>query len=222
MRLPEHCVRQGQVALTFDDGPDPAVTPRVLDLLDRHRAKASFFCVGRKAAAHPEIVHEIHARGHSVENHSWRHSNVFALLGLGGLRQEIARTQDVITSITGRPPQFFRAPMGIRSPLLDPVLSRSGLRYVGWTRRGFDTVRRDSERILRRLTRGLTAGDLLVLHDRTAAATSAQQPAVIAVLGLLLDELAARGLQSISLPMAFGMRPSSWPRSRAYRPAELA
>ena len=202
VRLPENSALQGQVALTFDDGPDPAVTPRVLDLLDRHSAKASFFCVGRKAATYPEIVREIHARGHSVENHSWRHSKVFALRGLDGMHREITRTQEVIKSITGRAPQFFRAPMGFRNPLLDPVLARSGLRYVSWTRRGFDTVRSDAGQILRRLTRGLTAGDLLLLHDRTAARMSARPSVVIAVLTLLLDELAVRGLRSISLPMA--------------------
>ena len=220
IRLPEQCAHQGQVALTFDDGPDPAVTPRVLDLLDRHGAKASFFCIGRRAAAHPEIVHEIHARGHSVENHSWRHTNAFALLGLDSLRQEVVRTQILIKSITGRSPQFFRAPVGLRNPLLDPVLARSGLRYAGWTRRGFDTVRSEPERILHRLIRGLTAGDLLVLHDRIAAKTSAGQPVVLAVLALLLDRLAARGLRSISLPMAFGQRPNSRTLPEAFRPMQ--
>lgn len=205
VRLPEHCARRGEIALTFDDGPDPAVTPRVLDLLDRRNARASFFCIGRQAAAYPDIVRDIHARGHSVENHSWRHSNAFALLGLNGLRREVATTQTVIKSITGRSPQFFRAPMGLRNPLLDPVLARAGLRYAGWARRGFDTVRSNPHRILRSLTRGLAPGDLIVLHDRVAAKTSAQ-PVVLAVLDLLLDELAARGLRAISLPMALGFR----------------
>ena len=92
--------------------------------------------------------------------------------------------------------------MGFRNPLLDPVLARSGLRYVSWTRRGFDTVRSDAGQIVRRLTRGLAAGDLLLLHDRTAARMSARPSVVIAVLTLLLEELAVRGLRSISLPIA--------------------
>src|SRR5258706_10222514 len=106
VRLPEAAQRRREVALTFDDGPDPEVTPRVLDLLDRHRAKASFFCIGAKAAAYPDIVKEIARRGHSVENHSYRHPHAFAFYGMGGLRREVDATQAVVAAITGRAPEF--------------------------------------------------------------------------------------------------------------------
>jgi peptidoglycan/xylan/chitin deacetylase (PgdA/CDA1 family) len=199
LRLPEPARRRREVALTFDDGPDSEITPRVLDLLDRHQAKASFFCVGEKAAAHPEVVREIVRRGHSVENHSMRHSGFFGFLGLGGLRAELQQAQDAIASAAGRAPVFFRSPMGIRNPFLDPVIARLGLTYVTWTRRGFDTVARRPQAVLQRLLRGLAAGDILLLHDRR---TGSAAPPVLEVLPLLLEKIQAAGLKPVSLPMA--------------------
>jgi peptidoglycan/xylan/chitin deacetylase (PgdA/CDA1 family) len=184
----------GRVCLTFDDGPHAELTPRVLALLDEHQAKASFFCIGEKARAHPEIVREIARRGHSVENHTYRHSNFFALFGTRQLKNEIASAQAALAEITGRAPQFLRAPAGLRSPLLAPVLAAMGLRYVSWTRRGLDSVDVNQRRVLARLTSGLAAGDVLLLHD--------DRPRALEVLPALLDELAARGLKSVTLPSA--------------------
>jgi peptidoglycan/xylan/chitin deacetylase (PgdA/CDA1 family) len=203
-RLPASAASRGEVSLNFDDGPDPEVTPRVLEMLDRHGARASFFCVGVKAAAHPEIVREIARRGHSVENHSHRHPHAFAFFGMRGLRREVGAAQAVIASLAGRAPEFFRAPAGFRSPLLDPVLAGSGLRYVSWTRRGFDTVDGNPEAVLARLTRGLAAGDVLLLHDGARARTRAGEPVVLAVLPRLLERIAAAGLKSVPLPVACG------------------
>ncbi len=202
MRLPATAAGRGEVSLTFDDGPDPEVTPRVLELLDRHQAKASFFCIGEKAVAFPETVKESARRGHSVENHSYGHPFAFAFYGMSGLRREVESAQAVIAGITGRAPLYFRAPAGFRSPLLDPVLAKCRMRYVSWTRRGYDAVRRDPVRVLQRLAHGLAAGDVLVLHDGARARTDAGEPVVLAVLPALLDQLAARGLKSVSLPTA--------------------
>ena len=202
VRLPASAAGRNEVSLTFDDGPDPDVTPRVLDLLDTFPAKASFFCVGEKAAAYPDVVMEIARRGHSVENHSFRHDHAFAFFGPGRLRGEVEATQSLIAGLTGRFPAFFRAPAGFRSPLLDPVLALHGVRYVSWTRRGFDTVDADAAAVLRRLTRGLAAGDLLLLHDGGCRRTPRGEPVVLAVLPELLERLAAAGLKPVSLPAA--------------------
>jgi peptidoglycan/xylan/chitin deacetylase (PgdA/CDA1 family) len=199
VRLPTPAVRRREIALTFDDGPDPEVTPRVLDLLDRFQAKASFFCIGEKAAAFPELVKEIVRRGHSVENHSYHHHLAFAFFGISRLRREVDAAQATVAAITGRPPVFFRAPAGFRSPLLDPVLAPRGLRYVSWTRRGFDAVSGNPKRILRQLTRDLAAGDILLMHDRV--------PVVLAVLPALLEQISAQGLKAVSLASACAEEP---------------
>jgi len=199
VRLPAAAAARMEVSLTFDDGPDPEVTPRVLDLLDRHQAKASFFCVGEKAAAYPHIVKEIVRRGHSIENHSHRHSGAFAFYGLVRLKREVESAQTVVSGITGRAPRFFRAPMGLRSPLLDPVLAKCGLHYVSWTRRGLDAIHCNPERVLQRLAGSLAAGDILLLHDNGCSLTRDGTPVVLAVLPGLLDRIQAKGLRSVTL-----------------------
>ena len=199
IRLPDAAAHRGEIAVTFDDGPHPEVTPVVLDILDRYGVKASFFCVGEKAAAHPDIVREIVRRGHAIENHSMHHSGFFGFYGPVALRRDIGTAQSVLGGITGRPPRFFRAPMGIRNPMLDPVVARMGLRYISWTRRGFDTVARDPEVVLKRLLDGLAGGDILLLHDRRSIHGN---PIVLTVLPALLEKLSASGLKPVSLTMA--------------------
>ena len=197
--LPATSIAQNEVALTFDDGPDPEVTPRVLDILDRRGYRASFYVVGEKALKHPEIVQEIVKRGHAVENHSHRHANGFAFYGSRHLHKEIETAQTAIAEITGSAPRFFRAPMGLRTPFLDPVLARLGLHYSTWTRRGFDSVAKDAVPVLQRLTKGLAAGDILLLHDGSMLATRRTKPIVLDVLPNLLTKISEAGLKPVTL-----------------------
>ncbi|MEZ5330626.1 MAG: DUF2062 domain-containing protein [Thermoanaerobaculia bacterium] len=183
---------EGRIALTFDDGPDPEGTPAVLEVLARHRARASFFLIGERAAAAPELVAAIRDGGHTVENHSWRHPNGFCLLPPAAARREIVRCQEVLTRLAGAAPRWFRAPAGLRNPWLDRVLRGEGLELASWTRRGFDTVAGDPQRVSRRLLDGLAAGDVLLLHDRAAAGRAAL-PAVLAA-------IESRGLAAVPLP----------------------
>lgn len=190
------------VALTVDDGPDPEITPRVLDLLARYRAPATFFCIGERVERHPALARAITQSGHAVENHSYRHLHRFSLLGPGALRAEIERTQEAIGAATGRRPLFFRAPAGLRSPLLDPVLQRLGLTLASWTRRGFDTVNSRADTVFERLARGLGGGDILLLHDGHAARTAEGIPVILEVLPRLLDALLGAGLKPVTLRAA--------------------
>jgi peptidoglycan/xylan/chitin deacetylase (PgdA/CDA1 family) len=201
-RLPEGAVARRQIALTIDDGPDPEVTPAVLDLLDAAQVRATFFCIARTAAAHPALCRDIVRRGHSVQNHSDRHSHTFSLLGPRAMAEEIASAQERLAEITGLLPRFFRAPAGLRNPFLAPILQRLDLQLVSWTRRGFDTIRREPAAMLARLSTGLAAGDILLLHDGNAARTADRRPLVLAVLPELLERFAAAGLHPVTLPTA--------------------
>lgn len=201
-RLPESAAHRREVALTLDDGPDPVVTPQVLDLLDRHDARATFFCIAEQAARHPALCREIVARGHSVQNHSHRHSHTFAFSGPKTFGREIDRAQDTLQQLTGQRPAFFRAPAGFRNLFLAPVLDERGLQLVSWTRRGYDTVRGDPQRLLARLTHQLAAGDILLLHDRDSATAPSGRPVVLEVLPLLLQRLADEGLKPVTLTQA--------------------
>jgi peptidoglycan-N-acetylglucosamine deacetylase len=198
-RLPARAAANGAVAITIDDGPDPAVTPQVLDLLDQHSAKATFFCIGELVERHSLLAQEIVRRGHSIENHSQHHLHRFSVMSPLGMRDEVARAQDTIEAVTGQRPRFFRAPAGLRSPFLEPVLARLGLRLASWTRRGFDTVNPDPAVVYRRLTEGLKSGDILLLHDGHAAHTPSGSPVILEVLPPLLQAVAAAKLTPVTL-----------------------
>ena len=199
VRLPAAAAARRQLAITIDDGPEPEVTPRLLDILDEHRASASFFCIGERVARHPHIAREILRRGHRIENHSLRHRLYFSAMGPAGVRAEVQRAQQLIESVTGVAPRFFRAPAGLRNSFLDPVLASLGLRLASWTRRGFDTVRGEPAQVLVSLLRGLAAGDILLLHDGHAARTPAGGAVAVEVLPPLLRAVEAAGLHTVTL-----------------------
>jgi peptidoglycan/xylan/chitin deacetylase (PgdA/CDA1 family) len=200
VRLPAAAVARREVALTIDDGPEPEVTPAVLDLLDAAGARATFFCIAERAQRHPELVREIVRRGHSVQNHTACHRHSFSLLGPRGFAREIRSAQEKLAALTGEAPTFFRAPAGLRNPFLAPVLHRQGLVLASWTRRGFDTRERDAARVLRRLTRGLAAGDILLLHDGNAARDAQGRPVILDVLPALLAAFRRDQLVPVTLP----------------------
>jgi peptidoglycan-N-acetylglucosamine deacetylase len=200
--LPAASAVRAEVSLTIDDGPNPQITPQVLDMLDAAHAHATFFCIGRQAEKHPALCREIVRRGHSVQNHSFHHAHTFSLSGPRGFFREIARAQEALSQITGHKPRFFRAPAGLRNLFLAPVLAELDLQLVSWTRRGFDTQRTDPAQIFARLTRGLVAGDILLLHDDHVATTSSGQPVVLEVLPALLRRLDQAGLNPVTLNTA--------------------
>jgi peptidoglycan/xylan/chitin deacetylase (PgdA/CDA1 family) len=202
IRLPAQQGVAAGVAITIDDGPDPAVTPQVLAQLAAHRAPATFFCVGDRVERYADLARDIVSRGHAIENHSQRHRHNFSLLGPGGMRAEISRAQDSILRVTGSRPRFFRAPAGLRNPFLDPVLTRLQLRLASWTRRGFDTVNSNADVVYRRLADSLQDGDILLLHDGNAARSRGGKPVILEVLPRLLDALASKQLRPVTLRSA--------------------
>ena len=199
VRLPEASQARREVAITIDDGPDPEVTPRVLDLLDAAGAQATFFCIGRRARAAPALCREIVARGHRVENHGDAHSNAFSVFGPKRMRADISAAQATLTDLSGQAPLFFRATAGLRNPLLEPVLAGLDLQLAAWTRRPFDTRTGDPALVLQRLTRGLGAGDILLMHDGHAARTPQGEAVILAILPPLLRAIHEAGLKPVTL-----------------------
>lgn len=202
VQLPAAAIARNEIALTIDDGPDPEVTPQVLDLLDHHQVKATFFCIGDKAIKHPAICQEIIRRGHAIENHSQRHRHLFSLLGPKGFTQEIQAAQNTFISITGQRPLFFRAPAGLRNPFLNPVLERLNLTLASWSVRGFDTCNNNVEQIKTKLLGHLKAGAILLLHDGNAARSHQGTPIILAVLPDLLKTAKAQSLHFVTLRQA--------------------
>ena len=208
-QLPAAAAARGEIAITIDDGPDPEVTPAVLDLLAALGMHATFFCIAQRAQRHAALTRRIVAAGHSVQNHSLRHRHNFALLGRRGFAREIGDAQALLADITGVRPHCFRAPAGLRNPLLDPVLHRLGLHLVSWTRRGFDT-RRAAPAVLQRLKQGLAGGSILLLHDGHAQRTTEGRAVLLDVLPPLLQQARLQGLRPVTLDDALpprGARP---------------
>jgi peptidoglycan/xylan/chitin deacetylase (PgdA/CDA1 family) len=165
-----HC--EDGIWLTFDDGPDPKTTPAILDLLDQSNANATFFVIGQKAAAHPELIREIHRRGHQIGNHTWSHPRgTFWCHGPIRTYREIARCQETLTSILGESPKVFRAPVGHYNVFVHPVLRHLNLRLISWSSRGFDGVSSPVGDVMERIKRTLSPGGIVLAHEATPIAT---------------------------------------------------
>ena len=154
------------VALTFDDGPHPKWTPRVLETLAKHGARATFFLVARKAEKHPEVVKAILEGGHGVALHSWAHDRLFALRRERWVREDLQRGITAIAKLTGKRPTSFRPPMGHTTPGIARAVDALDLTVVGWTVSGHDGIA--SARVpdvIARVRRHLRHGAIVALHD---------------------------------------------------------
>jgi peptidoglycan-N-acetylglucosamine deacetylase len=182
--------RPGELALTFDDGPNPAWTPRLLEVLASHNVRATFFLLGSRAQAEPELVRRIAAAGHLVGNHSWSHPNL-ALTGRSRIREELTRTRSTLEEITGAPVRFFRPPFGARRPVAFRVAHELGMTPVLWNAMTSDWKEPSGERIaeclrakIDRLARRGWAANI-VLHDGGHRDPRADREPSLAAAGLL-------------------------------------
>jgi peptidoglycan/xylan/chitin deacetylase (PgdA/CDA1 family) len=189
---------RARIALTFDDGPHPVTTRRVLEALASTRHRATFFVLGEKVRRHPDVVREIHAAGHSLGIHGDRHDRLLSFRMPRSIRDEIGRARDAVEAATGTRPRFFRPPLGHTSLTTFLGARRAGVTLVGWSARGYDGIRRRSpEALVKRLGRSLTDGAIVMLHD--AAEHDDFEPASVPALPRLLALLDERGLASVGL-----------------------
>lgn len=178
------------VALTFDDGPDPRWTPTVLDLLRRHRVRATFCLVGQHVAEHPELVRRIAAEGHGLCNHTWTHDGAMQLRPRAAVRAEIERTNQAIVAAAGVRPRYFRAPAGNWAPLAVAEAGRLGLGLLGWSVDPLDWRRPPAAEIVRRVLAGVAPGAIVLLHDGYGARGN-----TVEALRTLLPALGSAGLR---------------------------
>jgi uncharacterized membrane protein/peptidoglycan/xylan/chitin deacetylase (PgdA/CDA1 family) len=190
-----------EVALTFDDGPDPRSLPRLLALLAEDGTPATFFVVGRRAAAHPDAVRAILAAGHELGNHSDTHDVFLATRPPSRALAEIQGCQAALAA-HGVRPLLFRPPVGITSPPLRGVLRTAGLRCIAWSRRGRDFGNRRWRGLARRVLRGVRPGDIVLLHDALPPPTPLD--AWLQEIRAVLDGLRQRGLRPVALSALLG------------------
>jgi peptidoglycan-N-acetylglucosamine deacetylase len=197
-----------KLAITFDDGPNPSITPQLLDLLSRFHVPASFFLIGRYAKQNPELVLEIHDRGHVIGNHTDTHPNLF-FSSPTQIREQLAACSDSLASILGVSPLWMRPPWGARNPWLASIARDLKLRVVMWTLLPGDWRAPTNDWLIRRLQPvshrvSFTAptGNILCLHDGSHAAQNAIRTPTLAALEYWLPRWRDLGLEFVTIPDA--------------------
>ena len=186
------------VALTFDDGPHPVTTRRILAVLGATRHRATFFMLGAKARRHPDVVREIHAAGHTLGVHGDSHDRFHSFRMPWTVRDELLRAARAVEDATGVRPRFFRPPLGHTSLTTTRGARHAGMIIVGWSTRGFDGVRgRTPEAVVARVAHDVTDGAIVMLHD--ASEHDDFEPAAVRALPELLRMLDERGWTSVGL-----------------------
>jgi peptidoglycan/xylan/chitin deacetylase (PgdA/CDA1 family) len=187
---------QSDVWITIDDGPSPDHTVKILDLLDRFDARATFFVVGKRAEEYPHLITEILSRGHAIANHTYTHpSGMFWAAGPVTIAEEIDHCAEWLRSAPDRQARLFRAPAGMRNLFVHPELARRGLALIGWTVRGLDTVQREPSLVAERILRRAKPGAIILLHEGQRVAKDPEfNPRC---LELTLSGLTERGYQCV-------------------------
>ena len=187
-----------ELALTFDDGPDPRWTPPLLDMLDAGGHRGTFFVIGERAERHPALLADIARRGHEIANHTWAHSFATVFTAPHTLAAELGHANDVIERAARVRPRWFRPPVGLLSPRIPPAVQAAGLRLVAWTASARDgTGSANVAGAFARLDRSIVPGAVLVMHD--APLSGSREPIARELLRRILDRMESAGLKSVTL-----------------------
>ena len=191
------------LALTFDDGPDPDTTPRILDLLAAHDLHATFFCIGRNVERWPDLVRQIRAAGHGLGLHTHSNARAFTWWTPRRLVADLKANAAALAAATGEaPPRLWRPPVGLKNPFLVEAARRLGLSMVTWSHRGFDTGSASAERVTSRLMAGIRPRAILVLHDGSEPEHPRDTTVCAEVLAALAPAIRRAGLSSVVLHAA--------------------
>jgi peptidoglycan/xylan/chitin deacetylase (PgdA/CDA1 family) len=189
-----------QVAISFDDGPNPIRSPEILEILDRYQCKASFFLIGKNIERNEGLVRQMKTAGHTIGCHSFSHSRWFPFFPAGRISREIGDTNRLIEQQTGEKVRYFRPPFGVTNPNVRKGLRNSGLRVIGWSIRSFDTQTQSADKVINRITGRLEGGDVILLHETSEC--------VMHVLEQLLPRIREMGLNCVSLDQMMEMQAS--------------
>jgi peptidoglycan/xylan/chitin deacetylase (PgdA/CDA1 family) len=188
-----------KVALTFDDGPDPQITPRILDILGEHGARASFFVIGRHLERSPEVARRAIAEAHELGNHSWEHSYLQNFFGRRRHQFDMDRNEALIQRLSGTDTQsLYRPPVGLKSPEFARAAHARSLTVVAWSLHSRDTIDPDEKRVARRILSRIRGGDIVLMHDGHQTA-GVHRNSALRALPLVLAGLRERGMQPVTV-----------------------
>ncbi len=190
-----------QVALTFDDGPDPPFSLQIAQILDQYSAKGTFFTVGKALAQRPDVSRALLADGQLLGNHSYTHD---AVRWLDPRYRELKQTQDAFRRNLGVCPAFYRPPHGSHTPFMARVVADNGMTMVTWDDSAGDWATNDAQLVARRILAGVKPGSIILLHDGIDGKIGADRTVVLQALPIILDGLKARGLQPVTLDKLLG------------------
>jgi peptidoglycan-N-acetylglucosamine deacetylase len=195
-RLPGN---DGAVSITFDDGPNPDATPRILDTLRDEDVRATFFVLGRHADRWPDLVKRMAAEGHQLGNHGYWHRKLHRRTP-AYVREDLTKGTEAIERAGGVHPRHFRAPHGFRNPWVTPIARSLGQRTVGWSLGVWDSAKPGAAEIVERTLRGMRAGSILLLHDGDGYDEAGDRTQTAAALPGIIRGLRERGLRFTTLP----------------------
>ncbi len=191
--------KTNHVSITFDDGPNSTFTPQVLELLKKHHAKATFFCIGKHIENHPDIIKNILDQGHTIGNHTYSHANSFGFFSTENVIKELQKTNSIVQNQTGLKLNLYRPAFGVTNPNIARAVKALKLTTIGWNKRSLDTTKLSDEAVLKRITTSLKAGDIILLHDTSEK--------TLIVLEQLLLFLQQQNLESVTVDSLCKIKP---------------
>jgi len=187
------------IALSFDDGPDAANTPAIMEILKENNVEAAFFCVGARVDENAVLLQRVYDAGHLIGNHTYSHHTWFDLFPAGKMLDDMHRMDQAMARVIAKKPKLFRPPYGVTNPAISRAIGKGHYTPVGWSVRSYDTVIRDERRLLARVTRGLKPGAVFLFHDRC--------PVTVAILPEFISYVKSKGFEIIRLDKMLNLQP---------------
>jgi peptidoglycan/xylan/chitin deacetylase (PgdA/CDA1 family) len=188
-----------QLALTFDDGPNDPWTPRLLEILDRHQAPATFFLIGRFVAQRPDIARQIAAAGHVIGNHTYDHPNLI-FVGTRQVENQVRRCAEELRQTVGAHSNLFRPPYGGRTPHALRTVRQCGLVPVLWSVSGWDWEAKSAAEVENKILGSVDGGDVILLHDGGHRGLGVDRAFTLSAVDRLIPRLRERGFQFVTVP----------------------
>ena len=186
------------VAITFDDGPDPSITPQILDILAKENVKAAFFVIGNKIEAEKELVQRIYNEGHTIGNHSFSHTKKLTTSSTSVLKEDFLKCSQSIESVIKQKPIFFRPPYGVTNPRYKRAITALNFKSIGWSIRSLDTKTNDAKKLYNSIVKKISKGSIMLFHDT--------QKVTIEVLPLIIKYCKDNGINIVPLPELINQR----------------
>ena len=191
-------INKNVIALTFDDGPNKEFTPKVLTLLKKYNANATFFVIGDNVHKHPDLLKKINKEGHLIGNHSYYHQNSFGFLSTKKVMDELEKTNRIIEKNINLKMKFFRPPFGVTNPNIAKAVKNLNLHTFGWSIRSLDTIAKDPEKVYQKIISKIKKGDILLMHDTSELS--------VTVLEMVLKYLEQNHIKTITLDKLFNLK----------------